>query len=82
MTLEEHRPFLLVEILRRSGLAESVADAMAGHDYRYFRLGPRGVHPCAAITGGTDDDENHNYLFAHGSRVEELHDRLEGRIAT
>ncbi len=77
-TLQEHRPFVLAEVLHRSGLGASITAALAGHDYRYFRLGHRGLHPCAEITGGTDDDENHNYLFAHRSRLDELHERVAG----
>jgi FkbM family methyltransferase len=71
-TLEDHRPFILAEVLGRPGLAESVTDALADHDYRFFRLGPSGLRPCAEITGGTDDDENHNYLFAHAGRLGQL----------
>ena len=71
-TLREHRPFLLAEVLARSGLGASVTAALAGHDYRFFRLGPEGIRPCAEIAGGTDDDENHNYLFAHAGRLDQL----------
>ncbi|HVL06203.1 MAG TPA: FkbM family methyltransferase [Acidimicrobiales bacterium] len=71
-TLAEQRPFVLAEVLGRPGLAGSVTAALAEHDYRFFRLGPRGVTPCDEIAGGTDDDENHNYLFAHASRLSEL----------
>jgi FkbM family methyltransferase len=75
-TLEGHRPFVLAEVLGRSGLGASVTAALAGHDYRFFRLGPGGVRRCAEVAGGTDDDENHNYLFAHASRVDELERRV------
>ncbi len=71
-TLEKHRPFVLAEVLGRSGLGASVTAALADHDYRFFRLGAEGMRPCAEIAGGTDDDENHNYLFAHASRLGEL----------
>jgi hypothetical protein len=75
-TLHAHRPFILAEVLGRRGLGASVTAALADHDYRFFRLGPGGARPCAEIAGGTDDDENHNYLFAHASRVGELERRL------
>ena len=71
-TLKEHRPFVLAEVLGRSGLGASVTAALAGHDYRFFRLGPHGMGLCAEIAGGTDDDENHNYLFAHAGRLDQL----------
>ena len=71
-TLRGHRPFVLAEVLGRSGLGASVTAALAEHDYRFFRLGSAGVRPCAEIAGGTDDDENHNYLFAHAGRLDEL----------
>ena len=71
-TLVAHRPFVLAEVLGRSGLGASVTAALAEHDYRFFRLGPGGLRPCAEISGGSDDDENHNYLFAHASRLDAL----------
>jgi FkbM family methyltransferase len=71
-TLQAHRPFVLAEVLGRSGLGSSVTAALTEHDYRFFRLGPVGIRPCAEIAGGTDDDENHNYLFAHAGRLDEL----------
>ncbi len=74
-TLGQYRPFVLAEVLGRSGLGSSVTAALAEHEYRFFRLGPRGVRRCAEIAGGTDDDENHNYLFAHASRLDELERR-------
>ena len=70
-TLGRHRPFVLAEVLRRGGLAESVAAVLDGCAYRPFHLGRRGLRPLSGALGGTDDDENHNYLFAHHSRVEE-----------
>jgi len=76
IALHDHRPFILAEVLGRRGLGASVTAALADHEYRFFRLGPGGVHPCTEIAGGTDDDENHNYLFAHASRVGELDHRL------
>lgn len=75
-TLAEHRPFILAEVLGRSGLGKSVAAALATHSYRFFRLGPQGPYPSSEVCGGTDDDENHNYLFVHPRRIEELHRRL------
>ena len=71
-TLEEHRPFVLAEVLGRPGLGASVTAALAEHDYRFFRVGPNGLTSCHEIAGGTDDDENHNYLFAHAGRLDEL----------
>ena len=76
VTLDQHRPFVLAEVLGRSGLGAAVAAALVGHDYRFFRLGPAGVRPCDDVTGGTDDDENHNYLFAPAGRLGELERRL------
>ncbi len=75
-TIHAHRPFILAEVLGRGELGASVTAALGDHDYRFFRLGAGGVRPCAEIAGGTDDDENHNYLLAHASRVDELEGRL------
>ena len=75
-TLDEHRPFVLAEVLARPGLGESVAAALADHDYLSFRLGPGGLSPCVDVSGGTDDDENHNYLFVPSRRLAELHQKL------
>jgi hypothetical protein len=69
-TLERDRPFLFCEVLDRPGLARAVTDALAGHGYRFFRLGRDGPKPCTDVAGGPDDNESHNYLFAHHSRVE------------
>ncbi len=76
-TLAEHRPFVLAEVLGRSDLGASVTAALAAHDYRFFRLGPGGVRPCAEVVGGTDHDENHNFLSVHASRLEELERRTQ-----
>ncbi len=72
-TLDRHRPFVVAEVLRRGGLGESVAAVLDDCAYRRFQLGPRGPRPLSGALGGTDDDENHNYLFAHESRVQEVH---------
>jgi FkbM family methyltransferase len=79
-TLDEHHPFVLAEVLGRSGLGESVAAAVATRSYCFYRLGPQGPYPSSEVRGGTDDDENHNYLFVHPSRIEELYRRL-GEVA-
>ena len=76
-TLDEHRPFVLAEVLARAGLGESVAAALADRDYVVFRLGPGGLSECSDVSGGTDDDENHNYLFVPGPRLEELDRKLQ-----
>jgi hypothetical protein len=68
-TLERDRPFIFCEVLDRRDLATSVATILAGHGYRFFRLGRRGSEPCLEILGGGDRDESHNYLFVHPSRT-------------
>ncbi len=75
-TLDEHRPFVLAEVLARPGLGDSVAAALGDHDYRIFRLGPGGARPCSDLSGGTDDDENHNYVFVPRLRLEEFHQKV------
>ena len=75
-TLRRHRPFVLAEVLRRRGLGESVAAVLDDCGYRQFQLGPGGPRPLSGAPGGTDDDESHNYLFAHHSRIEEAHRKL------
>ncbi len=72
-TLDRHHPFVIAEVLRREGLGEAVAAALDDCGYRPFQIGPRGARPLSGALGGTDDDENHNYLFAHRSRVHEAH---------
>ena len=78
-TLQQHRPFIFCEVLDRRDLGPALTDELAHHDYCFFRLGPAGPVPCATITGGTDHDENHNYLFAHRSRLGELQPLLVGQ---
>ncbi|MDQ4068891.1 MAG: FkbM family methyltransferase [Actinomycetota bacterium] len=71
VTLDLHRPFVLAEVLRRGRLGEAVAAVLDDCGYRPFQLGMRGPRPLSGPLGGIDDDENHNYLFVHHSRIEE-----------
>ncbi|MDQ4132769.1 MAG: FkbM family methyltransferase [Actinomycetota bacterium] len=71
-TLDDHRPFILCEVLDRSGLGERITATLTERNYRFFTIGRDRLWSCQQITGAGDADEGHNYLFAPDSRLAEL----------
>lgn len=70
--LNEQRPFILCEVLDRSGLGGRITAALAGRGYRFFTIAGERLQPCEQVAGAGDADEGHNYLFAPDERLGQL----------
>jgi FkbM family methyltransferase len=79
-TLEQHRPFVLCEVLSRGNQGPVLTRLLAELGYRFFALGPHGLEPRPRLEGGIDDDESHNFLCAHSDRLPELRAALRERL--
>ncbi len=71
-TIRVHRPFIFCEVLDRGELAEAITATLTRHDYCFIALGGDRPRRCASVEGGSDADENHNYLVAHRTRLGEV----------